>query len=106
MSTTIQYIIIISIMVIIGLAIAKSRKKDFKLEVNKLVNYLGGKDNILEYEVNKSRFIVKLNDVTKVNKEGIQKLGAQGIVEIEDTLKIILGDGAGQLKKYIDELKK
>lgn len=31
-------------------------------------------------------------------------MGAQGIVEIENQLKIILGDNANQLKKYIDEL--
>ena len=101
----IQYIIIIAILVIIALAITKSKQKDFKIEANKLVSYLGGKDNIISYEVNKSRFIVFLNDVEKVNKEGIQKLGAQGIVEIGNQLKIILGDGAKQLKKHIDDLK-
>jgi len=101
----IQYIIIICILVIIALAITKSKQKDFKIEANKLVSYLGGKANIVSYEVNKSRFIVQLNDVSKVNKEGIQKLGAQGIVEIGNQLKIILGDGARQLKKHIDDLK-
>lgn len=103
--TYIQYFIIIFILVIIALAITKSQQKDFKIEANKLVSYLGGKDNIISYEVNKSRFIVQLNDVSKVNKEGIQKLGAQGIVEIGNQLKIILGDNAGQLKKHIDALK-
>ena len=32
-------------------------------------------------------------------------MGAQGIVEIENQLKIILGENAKQLKKYIDDLK-
>lgn len=103
--TYIQYFIIICILIIIALAITKSKQKDFKIEANKLVSYLGGKDNIISYEVNKSRFIVQLNDVSKVNKEGIQKLGAQGIVEIGNQLKIILGEGARQLKKHIDDLK-
>ena len=43
-----QYIIIILILVIVALAIIKSNKKDFKLELNKLVECLGGLDNILE----------------------------------------------------------
>lgn len=103
--TYIQYFIIIIILVIIALAITKSKQKDFKIEANKLVSYLGGKNNIISYEVNKSRFIVQLNDVSKVNKEGIQKLGAQGIVEIGNQLKIILGEDAKQLKKHIDDLK-
>ena len=52
-----------------------------------------------------SRFKVTLKDITKANKEGIIKLGAQGVVEIDDQLKIIFGNNAKQLKKYIDELK-
>ena len=100
-----QYIIIIVILLIIALAITKSKRKDFRLEANKLVVYLGGKDNIITYEFNKSRFIVTLKDVTLANKEGIQRLGAQGIVEIDNQLKIILGENAKQIKKHIDELK-
>jgi len=102
----IQYTIIIIIAVIIALAIIKSKKKDFKMDINKLVEYLGGKNNIIEYEFSKSRFVVTLNSVEKVNKEGIQKMGAQGIVEIDNQLKIIIGEEAKQLKKYIDELRK
>lgn len=100
-----QYIIILSVLFIIAFAIMKSNKKDLKLEFNKLVDYLGGKDNILETEVDMSRFKVTLKDITKANKEGIIKLGAKGVVEIEDQLKIIYGQNAKQLKKYIDELK-
>ena len=100
-----QYIIIILILVIVALAIIKSNKKDFKLELNKLVECLGGLDNILETEVEMSRFKVTLKDVSKANKEGIIKLGAKGVVEIDDQLKIILGNNAKQLKKYIDEIK-
>lgn len=100
-----QYIIIIAILIIIAIAITKAKNKDFKIEINKLVNSLGGKENIIEYEINKSRFVVSLKDVSKVNKEAIQKLGAKGIVEVENQLKIILGSEARQLKKYIDELK-
>ncbi len=100
-----QYFLIIVIAIIIAIAITRSKKKDFKLELNKLVEYLGGRNNIVKYEYNKSRFIVDVVDVNKVNKDGIQKLGAQGIVEIDNQLKIILGDNAKQFKKYIDELK-
>lgn len=101
----IQYIIIAFVLLIVAIAIIKSKKKDFQFEVNKLVTYLGGKDNIISYEVNKSRFIVTLQNVEIVNKDAIQKLGAQGIVEIDNQLKIILGEGAYQLKKHIDDLK-
>lgn len=100
-----QYIIIIVVLVVVALAIVKSNKKDLKLELNKLVEYLGGKDNIIDTEVEMSRFRVTLKDVSKANKDGIMKLGAKGVVEIDDQLKIILGSNARQLKKYIDDLK-
>lgn len=101
----IKYLIIIIILVIIALSITKTKKKDYKIEVNKLVDYLGGKNNIIDYEFNKSRFIVKLENVELANKDAIQKMGAQGIVEIDNQLKIVLGSDCKQLKKYIDDLK-
>ena len=101
----IQYIIIVVILIIILLAILKATKKDANLDFNKLVELLGGKDNIIETETNLSRFKVTLKDVSKANKEGIQRLGAKGIVEIDNQLKIILGPESKQLKKYIDGLK-
>ncbi len=100
-----QYVFIIVVFLIIAFAIAKSNRKDVALEFNKLVELLGGKDNILETELEMSRFKVTLKDITKANKEGIIKLGAQGVVEIDDQLKIIFGNDAKQLKKYIRELK-
>lgn len=101
----IEYLIIIAVCILIAVAIVKSKKKDFKLDANKLIMLLGGKDNLINYEINKSRFIVTLKDVKKANKEGIQKMGAQGIVEIDNQLKIILGPSAKQIVKYINDLK-
>ena len=100
-----KYLIIVLVLIVIAFAIIKSKKKDFKLEANKLIILLGGKDNVLNYEVNKSRFIVTLKDVSKANKDGIQKMGAKGIVEIDNQLKIILGPDADQIKKHINNLK-
>ena len=100
-----QYIIILCVLIIISLIIVKLNKKNFHLEINKLVGYLGGKDNILDTEVNMSRFKVTLKDVSKVDKDAIQKLGAQGIVEIDNQLKIIFGTEAVKLKKYISDMK-
>ena len=101
----IEYVIIAVVLIVILLAIIKATKKDAGLDFNRLVELLGGKDNIISTETNMSRFKVVLKDVTKADKEGIQKLGAKGIVEIDNQLKIILGPESKQLKKYIDEIK-
>ena len=102
---TYEYFIIFLVFIIVLLAIIKINKKDVKLDMNKLVEYLGGKDNIIDTEVNLSRFIVTLEDIDKVDKYAIVGLGAKGIVEMDNQLKIILGPNSKQLKKYIDEIK-
>ena len=102
---TYQDIIVFAVLLVIYFAIRKSNKKDLKLEFNKLVECLGGKDNIVDTEIELSRFKVTLKDITKANKEGIMKLGAKGVVEIDDQLKIIFGSEAKQLRKFINELK-
>lgn len=100
-----EYMILAVILFIILFAILKANKKDVQLDLNKLVDYLGGKDNIIDTEIHLSRFKVTLKDVSLANKDAIQKLGAKGIVEIDNQLKIILGPESKQLKKYIDDLK-
>ena len=100
-----QYLIIIVVLLVISLVILKISKKDFHDDMNKLIQYLGGKDNIIDSQINLSRLKVTLKDMSLVNKEGIQKLGAKGIVEIDNQLKIILGPNSKQLKKYMADLK-
>ncbi len=100
-----EYIILFIIFLIILLAIIKVNKKDVKLDFNKLVDFLGGKDNIIDTETNLSRFIVTLKNINLVDKESIMELGAKGIVEVDNQLKIILGPQSGQLKKYIQDMK-
>ena len=91
-------------LILIVLVVIKASSPNFKYEANKLVEYLGGIKNITNMEVSVSRFKVTVKDVSKVNKEGIQKLGARGIVEIDNTIKIILSENAKKLKKYIEQL--
>lgn len=100
-----EYYIVILILIIILFTVLKINKADFNLNMNKLLEYLGGKDNIIDSSYNMSRFIVTLKDISIVNKEGIQKLGAKGMVEIDNKLKIVLGRDSKQLKKFIDDIK-
>ncbi len=100
-----QYIIIFVVLILISIIVIKINKKDFRVEINKLITFLGGKENIIDVETNLSRLKVTVKDTSIVNKDGIQKLGAKGIVEIENQLKIIFGPNSKQLKRYIKDLK-
>ena len=65
-----EYIIIIIVCLVIAIAIVRSKRKDFKLEANKLVMLLGGKDNVIDYQVNKSLFEIKVNCMIPKRKLG------------------------------------
>lgn len=99
-----EYLIIAVVILIVLLVAFKVTRKDFDEEMNKLIHYLGGKDNIIDCQMSMSRFKVTLKDVTKADKDGIQKLGAKGIVEIDNQLKIIFDKDSRKLKKYIKDL--
>ena len=101
-----EYVIIIVVFVILLLAVLKLNKKNVVLDINKLIIYLGGMDNIIDSKLNLSRFVVTLRDISKVDKDAIIALGAKGIVEVDNSLKIILGPESKQLKKYIYEIIK
>ena len=100
-----EYVIVFIVITFICLILIKINKKNFKVEMNKLVDYLGGKDNIITIEYHMSRLKVNLKDVSLADKEAIQKLGAKGIVEIDNQLKIIFDSTARTLKKYIKDMK-
>lgn len=101
-----EYLIIAAVLLIIALVAIKVTGKHFEEEMNKLVKYLGGKDNIIDCQVSMSRFKVTLKDVSLADKEGIQKLGGvKGIVEIDNQLKIVYDKNARQLKKYIKDMR-
>ena len=70
-----------------------------------MIQYLGGKDNILQADYHMSRLKVKVKDTSIVDKDAIQRLGAKGIVEVDNELKIILDSNSKNLKKYISDLK-
>ena len=101
-----ECVIIIVFFLIILLAVLKLNKKNVVLDINKLIIYLGGAENILDSKLNLSRFVVTLRDISKVDKDAIIALGAKGIVEVDNSLKIVLGSESKQLKKYIYEIIK
>lgn len=105
MNLSYEYLIIVGILILISFIIIKINKKDFKIEINKLIQYLGGKDNIISADYHMSRLKVRVKDTSIVDKDAIQRLGAKGIVEVDDELKIILDSNSKNIKKYISDLK-
>lgn len=75
-------------------------------KTNQLIKLLGGFDNIVKHEFKGSRFKVELKDINVADKEAIQNLGATGIMEVNNTLQIILGKESQKLSEIVESIEK
>ncbi len=72
----------------------------------KVLEAFGGKENISKLEACITRLRVTVNDITKVDKAQLKKLGAAGVVEIGDNLQAIFGPKSDTLKSQIKNIMK
>ena len=100
-----DYLIIAAVLILISIIVIRINKKDFSIKINKLVMAFGGKENVISVKENMSRVNVVVKDPSVVDKDIITKLGAKGIVEVDNEFKIILGPGSKKLTKLIKDLK-
>lgn len=71
----------------------------------KVVELIGGKDNILSNEACITRLRLTLKDETKVNESGLKALGAAGIMRLgKGNVQIIFGTQSELLKEEIKKL--
>lgn len=65
---------------------------------------LGGKENIKHLDACITRLRVSVKDIKRVDKEGLKKLGAAGVLEIGDNIQAIFGPKSDQLKEQIKDV--
>jgi phosphotransferase system IIB component len=99
-------ILVVVLFVVLKKRSQKVAHEDRVEKSNKLIDLLGGFSNIVHYEFRGSRFKVELKDLSLAQKEEIQALGANGIMEVNNTLQIILGNESKKLKTIIEDLNK
>lgn len=115
MTDYIMYIII-AIVVVIALwflfaKILKNRRpkevsmKDIPVDIDALLNALGGIDNIKESIANGSKitFFVNKDDVIKVNT--LKQLGASGIIQSTGKITVIMGKFSEEICRVINNYK-
>jgi len=80
----------------------------FEYMAKKIIQYVGGKENLVTYENCMTRLRLVLHDSSLVDQEAIKKTGAHGVVIIDDQhVQIIIGTEANrvlqELKKQVEE---
>lgn len=65
---------------------------------------LGGKENIRNLDACITRLRVTVDDVKKVDKDGLKRLGAAGVLEVGNNVQAIFGPKSDQLKEQIRDV--
>ncbi len=86
------------------------KNKDLKqntvstIDCLKLLEALGGKENINEIKSSPSKLTVSLKESEKINIETIQNLGASGIVEGNKSISMIFGKQSPLIEEDLKKL--
>lgn len=62
---------------------------------------LGGKDNLVNLDACITRLRVRVKDISRADKEKLQRLGASGVMVIGDNLQVVFGPKSDNLKTQI-----
>jgi PTS system N-acetylglucosamine-specific IIC component len=72
------------------------------MEAKKIVEALGGKDNIKNLDSCITRLRITLNDITKLNEKGLKKQGAVAVMKLGGgNIQVIIGTDAEFIEKDI-----
>ena len=69
----------------------------------KVLNALGGKENLEDVDACITRLRVAVKDVSKVDKDTIKELGATAVLEVKGGIQAVFGAKADLIKQKINE---
>lgn len=105
-------LIVIIVLAIIFSYIIKNRQPkqikadDIPLDINMLINAVGGKNNIKETTASSSRITFFVKDDGLVDLESLKTLGASGIVQTTNKVSAIFGKYSKEISNMINGANK
>ncbi|HHU59866.1 TPA: hypothetical protein GXZ34_02965 [bacterium] len=107
MSDDWQIITIVGIVIFIIaiITVVYFKRKDNE-EYPGLLEALGGRDNLLQVELNGSRINLSLNNKKEMDREQVKQNGVSAIVMQSKKITLVVGHGSKKIFKYLsDQLK-
>lgn len=104
-------LILIFLIVFLTLKHNKNSKNPHKSSINlekfkdDVYSSIGGIENYINHNLNRSRLTLELKDLTKIDKEKFKENGATKFLEMSSKI-IIVGDNLENFNKVLNELKK
>lgn len=68
-----------------------------------LLQYFGGKQNVIHIDACITRLRVTVDDLSKVNSQALQQAGALGVIILGKEVHAIFGKQSDNLRKLLDE---
>lgn len=70
---------------------------------NKLLEALGGSDNIISSNVEMSRVTIEVNDIELINGEILKEIGASGVLLVGNKVKCSFNENAKEVQKLLEK---
>ena len=70
---------------------------------NKLLEALGGSDNIISSNVEMSRVTIEVNDIELINGEALKEIGASGVLLVGNKVKCSFNENAKEVQKLLEK---
>ena len=99
-----EYIVIAIILIIVLLVVLKTGKKDINLELNKLVEYLGGKDNIKNVLVDNARLKIEVNNLDNIAADKLHEKSPSGVFITGNYIKLLFKYDSQLIKREIERV--
>ena len=102
-------IIILILLLILFVLLKKKKKKKIKINQNfidRLLNSLGNKENIININLDTNRIEFVVKDISKCNLEDIKELSNKGVLVINNRIKALFTYQSDILKKELQKVLK
>ncbi len=67
------------------------------------IEALGGKNNIITANGNRSRLVISLKEISKINRESLDKLGVRSIITMNNKVTLVIDYDASLIANEINQ---
>lgn len=96
------FIVLFVVLIIVKSARKKAFLKERERANAEIVEYIGGRDNVISASSSGSRLILVLKDYSLVNDEKIKSLGVSSIIRMSTKITFVIGEDAKNIAELFN----
>ena len=97
-------IVLITVLVLFLVSLSKKRKNVVKEEPqtvdnSKVIEAVGGRDNVISHSLNGSRIALELKDYSLVDEKALNEAGVASVIKMSNTITLVIKGDSEKLYK-------